>query len=298
MGGSAEPTIDARRSSIGRRLASTRRPRESSSTAAGLERTPWLSRLHRALREERFVLHYQPIVSMHDGRVAHYEALVRLVDADGAGLLAPAAFLPAAERYGIISAIDRAVLDKALAAVAELPAPAARTRIRRRAHPHARGTAVAVNLSALSLTDPGMLSYLQGRLAHHAVAGEALVLEVTETASISDMALAREFCAGAAALGCELALDDFGSGFGSFHYLRHLDFAYLKIDGGFIRGLCGSATDRRVVFSLVALARGMGARTVAEYVQDARTLTLLRELGVDYAQGFAVGRPGPLPALA
>ena len=262
---------------------------------------PWLSRLHRALREERFVLHYQPIVSLRDGRVAHYEALVRLVDADGARLIAPAAFLPAAERYGIISAIDRAVLDKALAALTELPAPAApapRMRIRPRPRARARGTSVAVNLSALSLTDPGMLSYLQERLAHHGVAGESLVLEVTETASISDMSLASEFCAGAGALGCELALDDFGSGFGSFHYLRHLDFAYLKIDGGFIRGLCGSATDRRVVSSLVALARGMGARTVAEYVQDARTLMLLRELGVDYAQGFAVGRPGPLPALA
>ena len=274
--------------------ARRRRVREGSSTAAGLERTPWLARLSRALREDRLVLHFQPIVSLRDGRILHHEALVRLSDERGGGLLAPAAFLPAAERYGMIEAIDRAVLDKALAALAELATRAPRTRIRARA----RSTSIAVNLSALSLTDEGMLGYLQERLAHHGVDGGALVLEVTETASIADMARAREFCAGATALGCEIALDDFGAGFGSFDYLRHLEFAYLKIDGGFIRGLCGSAGDRRVVSSLVALARALGAHTIAEYVEDERTQELLRELGVDYAQGFAIGRPQPLLAAA
>jgi EAL domain-containing protein (putative c-di-GMP-specific phosphodiesterase class I) len=234
------------------------------------------------------VLHYQPIVSLRDGVVTHHEALVRLQDADGR-LLAPAAFLPAAERHAVISEIDRAVLDKAVAALSELSARPARARLRARAGVHS--TAIAVNLSALSLTDEHMLRFLEERLAHHAVGAEALVLEVTETASISDMDAAREFCAGAAALGCEIALDDFGAGFGTFHYLRHLHFDYLKIDGAFIRDLASSPRDRRVVSSLVALARAMGARTIAEYVQDARTLRLLRELGVDHAQGFAVGRP-------
>jgi EAL domain-containing protein (putative c-di-GMP-specific phosphodiesterase class I) len=267
-----------------------------SSTRAGLQRRPWLALLRRALREGRFVLHYQPIVSLRDGRISHHEALVRLVDESGV-LIAPGEFLPAAERYGVIRAIDREVLDKALAAMA--CAPAARPpRARLRARAHARSTSIAVNVSALSLTDPHMLAFLHERLAHHRVGGEMLVLELTETASISDMPTARAFCAGAAALGCEIALDDFGAGFGSFHYLRHLEFAYLKIDGAFIRGLADSEGDRRVVSSLVALARSIGARTIAEYVQDARTLRLLFELGVDYAQGFAVGRPRPLPMRA
>jgi EAL domain-containing protein (putative c-di-GMP-specific phosphodiesterase class I) len=247
-----------------------------------------LASLQRALEEERFVLHYQPIVSLRDGVVTHHEALVRLQGADGA-LLAPAAFLPAAERYEIIPEIDRAVLDKALAALSDLSERPPRARVRTRTR--ADGGAIAVNLSALSLTDAGMLGFLEERLAHHAVGAEALVLELTETASISDMDAAQEFCAGAAALGCEIALDDFGAGFGTFHYLRHLHFDYLKIDGAFIRDLASSPRDRRVVSSLVALARAMGARTIAEYVQDARTLRLLRELGVDHAQGFAVGRP-------
>jgi EAL domain-containing protein (putative c-di-GMP-specific phosphodiesterase class I) len=262
-----------------------------------MQRGPWLARLQRALAEERFVLHYQPIVSLHDGLVAHHEALVRLREPRG-GLLAPGGFLPAAERYGIIREIDRAVLDKALAALssfssAEPRAPARGGRHRRAPAGH---TPIAVNLSALSLTDPRLLGFLEERLAAHGVEGSSLVLEVTETASISDMALARAFCAGATALGCELALDDFGAGYGSFEYLRHLPFAYLKIDGGFIRELASSAGDQRVVRALVALARAMGAKTIAEYVEDERTLRLLRELGVDYAQGFAIGRPAPLPA--
>jgi EAL domain-containing protein (putative c-di-GMP-specific phosphodiesterase class I) len=271
MGGSAEPTIDAYRGPVRPVAASG-----PSSTAAGLERTPWFARLRRALREERFVLHYQPIVSLSDGRVAHHEALVRLLEKRGGTLIEPARFLPAAERSGVIREIDRAVLDKALATIAR-----------------ERGESIAVNLSALSLSDPLMLAFLRDRLARHGVAGASLVLEVTETASISDMAQARTFCEGASELGCAIALDDFGAGFGSFHYLRHLPFSYLKIDGSFIRGLARSARDRRVVGALVALARGMGARTVAEYVQDADTLELLPGLGVDYAQGFAVGRPGP-----
>src|SRR5947209_9343604 len=254
-----------------------------------------LDLLQRALEEERFVLHYQPIISLRDGAVTHHEALVRLRAPNGGGLLAPAAFLPAAERYELICGIDRAVLDKALAALSELSWRPPRLRVRPRAP--ARSAAVAVNLSALSLTDEHMLGFLEERLTHHSVGGEALVLEVTETASISDMAGAREFCAGAAALGCEIALDDFGAGFGTFQYLRHLHFDYLKIDGGFIRGLASSPRDRRVVSSLVALARAIGARTIAEYVHDARTLRLVRELGVDHAQGFAVGRPRPRARL-
>jgi EAL domain-containing protein (putative c-di-GMP-specific phosphodiesterase class I) len=294
LGGSAEPTEEVARPAA---RARARRAQPASSTAAGLERRPWLALLRRALREDRLVLHYQPIVSLRDRRIVRHEALVRLADGAG-GLLAPGSFLPAAERYGVIRAIDREVLDKALAALASLTREPLRAGGRVRVRTRMRSPSIAVNISALSLTDPQMLDFLRERLEHHRVDGRALVLELTETASISDMESARTFCAGAAELGCEIALDDFGAGFGSFHYLRHLEFAYLKIDGAFISGLAGSEGDRRVVASLVALARSFGARTVAEYVQDARTLALLARLGVDYAQGFAIGRPGPLPAAA
>ena len=119
------------------------------------------------------------------------------------------------------------------------------------------------------------------------------MVEVTETAAISDMAGAREFCSGALALGCAVALDDFGAGFGSFQYLKHLPFSHLKIDGDFIRGLPGSETDQLVVAALARVVRGMGRRTIAEFVGGERTIEMLREYGVDYAQGYEVGRPVP-----
>jgi EAL domain-containing protein (putative c-di-GMP-specific phosphodiesterase class I) len=124
------------------------------------------------------------------------------------------------------------------------------------------------------------------------------VIEVTETASISDMERAKAFCAGVQALGCAVALDDFGAGFGSFHYLKHLPFRYLKIDGDFIRGLPDSPNDQLVVKALVGVVRGMGRRTIAEFVADEPTLRLLGDFGVDYAQGFQVGRPRPFMPLA
>jgi EAL domain-containing protein (putative c-di-GMP-specific phosphodiesterase class I) len=243
---------------------------------AGAHRRPWLARLRRALEQDRFVLHFQPIVSLADGRVAHHEALVRLADEPGS-VIGPASFLPAAERYGLIREIDRMVLDK-VASLLGSQSPR-------------QDCAIAMNLSAVSLTDGDMLAHIRRGLERHGVDPRRLILEVTETASISDMARARAFCAGAQQLGCAVALDDFGAGFGSFHYLKHLPFSYLKIDGAFIRSLPDSVHDQRVVRALVGLVREMGQRTIAEFVGDQATLELLRELGVDYAQGFEVGRP-------
>ncbi|HTA35901.1 MAG TPA: EAL domain-containing protein [Solirubrobacteraceae bacterium] len=246
------------------------------SSRAGLARRPWLARLRSALERDLFVLHFQPIVSLADGRVTHHEALVRLADDADGRLIGPASFLPAAERYGLIRAIDRMVLEKVAAQLARMP-PAA--------------GAVAMNLSALSVTDRAMLAHVVRALERHGADPSRLVIEVTETASISDMPRAREFCERVHGLGCAIALDDFGAGFGSFHYLKHLPFDYLKIDGAFIRGLPDSAHDQLVVKALVGLVREMGQQTIAEFVGDQRTIELLRELGVDYAQGFEIGRP-------
>ena len=124
-----------------------------------------------------------------------------------------------------------------------------------------------------------------------------LVVEVTETAAISDMQSAKAFCAGVLALGCAVALDDFGAGFGSFQYLKHLPFTYLKIDGDFIRRLSVSRTDQLVVKALAGVVRGMGRQTIAEFVGDVPTMSMLRSYGVDYAQGFEVGRPRPMVAV-
>jgi EAL domain-containing protein (putative c-di-GMP-specific phosphodiesterase class I) len=255
------------------------------SSAAGLHPRPWLRRLRNALREDLFLLHYQPIVCLREGTVSHYEALIRLADDPGAALTAPCDFLPAAERYGLIQEIDRMVVAKVIALMGgELSDRDAR---------------VAVNLSALSITDRGMLAHIERQLIRHEVDPQRLIVEVTETAAIGDMRRAQSFCEGVHTLGSSVALDDFGAGFGSFQYLKHLPFRYLKIDGDFIRTLPASHKDQLVVQALVGVARGMGKQTIAEYVGDAPTMSMLRDYGVDYAQGFEVGRPcGQLEAFA
>jgi EAL domain-containing protein (putative c-di-GMP-specific phosphodiesterase class I) len=258
-------------------LASLRSHGNAHCSPAGLARQRWLRRLRRALKNDLLALHFQPIVSLHDGRVSHHEALVRLADEPSGRLVAPARFLPAAERYGLICDIDRIVLEKVVATLSGARA--------------GDGLRIAVNLSALSVTDGRMLSHVERALARRGVSPARLVIEVTETASIRDMQQAKEFCAGVQELGCAVALDDFGAGFGAFHYLKHLSFSYLKIDGDFVSGLLHSPQDQLVVRALVGLARGMGSSTIAEFVGDRPTMRLLAALGVDYAQGFYVGRP-------
>ncbi len=245
---------------------------------------PWPERLRDALRGELFVLHYQPIVSLESEEIALYEALVRLADEPDGRLLAPGAFLPAAERHGLVREIDRQVVGMVAALLGgELAG---------------RGVRVAINLSGLSVTDGGMLAHIERRLALHEVDPARLVVEITETAAIADMRLARSFCEGLRALGCAVALDDFGVGFGSFYYAKRLPFDYLKIDGDFVRDLPSCEHDRLVVKAIVDVARGMGRQTIAEFVGDRTTMELLRGLGVDYAQGFHVGRPRPRPLSA
>lgn len=257
----------------------------SFSSAAGLHHRPWFKRLRRALQDDLFVLHYQPIVSLQRGTVSHYEALIRLADDPGGLLTPPCSFLPAAERYGLIQEIDRMVISKVVALIGSELAD--------------RDARVALNLSALSITDHGMLAHIEQELTRHRVDPERLIVEVTETAAISDMGRAQTFCEGVHTLGSSVALDDFGAGFGSFQYLKHLPFRYLKIDGDFIRTLPSSHKDQLVVQALVSVARGMGKQTIAEYVGDEPTMRLLRDYGVDYAQGFEVGRPcGQLEAFA
>jgi EAL domain-containing protein (putative c-di-GMP-specific phosphodiesterase class I) len=233
-----------------------------------------LARLQCAIEHGLFMLHFQPIVSIPDRRVSHHEALLRLADRPDGGLIEPGRFLPAAERYGLIGEIDRMVVDRVAAILAE-----------------ETSARITVNVSALSVTDPSMLAHIEQRLDWYGVEPARLLVEITETAAITDMAGAREFCMGVLTLGCGLALDDFGAGFGSLQYLKRLPFSHLKIDGEFIRRLPASRIDQLLVGALAEVVRGMGAKTIAEFVGDEETLRLLHSYGVDYAQGFAVGRP-------
>ncbi|MGA2453705.1 MAG: EAL domain-containing protein [Solirubrobacteraceae bacterium] len=273
-----------------RGLPDAREVSEGFCSPAGLHRRPWLARLRRALDGGLFVLHFQPIIALSDRHVSHHEALLRLADEPEGRLVAPGRFLPAAERYGMIREIDRMVINEVVALLgAQASAPIGDSALAEASPP----PRIAVNVSAVSITDVTLLAHIARRLHWHQVDPSRLVIEITETAAISDMDSAKAFCAGVLALGCGLALDDFGAGYGSFQYLKHLPFSYLKIDGDFIRRLPVSRTDQLVVRALAGVVRGMGAQTIAEFVGDETTIGMLRSYGVDYAQGFAVGRPQP-----
>ncbi len=238
----------------------------------------WDRRLREALRDNRFVLHAQPILDLKRGRITRVELLLRLVDEDGT-LILPKAFMASAERFGLIQEIDRWVLREAIRLIA--------------AHGPDNGIeAFEVNLSGKTISDQGLARFIQEELEAHGADPAKLVLEITETAAISDLEQARRFITAMRRLGCRFALDDVGAGFASLHLLKQLPVDYLKIDGAFIRNLPMEDADQHLVRAMVAMARSQGQKTIAEFVDRAETLELVREFGVDYAQGYLVGRPG------
>jgi diguanylate cyclase (GGDEF)-like protein len=246
------------------------------------ERHSWLERIREALETDRFVLLGQPILDLRTDEITRHELLLRMIGDDG-GLLPPGAFLSIAERGGVIGAIDRWVLRRAFHLLREAQQAGYRPQY-------------AVNLSGPSVGDPEVLTLIEAEMATLTHPRGALLLEVTETAAVVDLERARRFAERLQALGCTLALDDFGSGYGSFAYLKQLPFDVLKIDGQFVRGLVDNLEDQAVVTALVTIAKALGKTTVAEFVQDAATLELLRNLGVDQAQGYFIGRPASLQA--
>jgi PAS domain S-box-containing protein len=244
-----------------------------------LEKLEWVRRVQEALAEKLFVLYAQPIVEIATGRVVQRELLLRMLDPTAsetdATVISPGAFLPVAEEFGLISEIDRWVIAQA----AELAAT---------------GGAVELNISGRSITDPGLIEHIRRCIEASGADPKAMVFEITETALIADQAAARTFADGLHGLGCTLALDDFGTGYGGFTYLKQLQIDFLKIDIEFVRDLSRNPASRSVVQAIVHLASGFNLSTVAEGVEDAQTLDLLRELGVDCAQGYHLGRPEPL----
>jgi diguanylate cyclase (GGDEF)-like protein/PAS domain S-box-containing protein len=251
---------------------STRQPRSGA-------RLAWKERIERALAADDFTLHLQPILDLRTDRIVSAEALVRLSDTDD--LVPPSWFLYIAERTGLVPALDAWVVRHSVEMLAEL----------RRIAPDFR---LEVNLSGHSIGRPDVEAAIVDSLSDFGVDPCALVLEVTETAAVADVAVARSFAERMTSLGCKFALDDFGAGFGSFYYLKHLLFDYVKIDGEFVANVHRSAIDRTILRSIVGIAHDLGKLTVAEFVAEPSILEVVRAEGVDLAQGYLTGVPMPL----
>jgi EAL domain-containing protein (putative c-di-GMP-specific phosphodiesterase class I) len=233
----------------------------------------WFDEVRRALDEDRLIIYGQPITDVATRSVVKHELLLRMISSAG-DVIGPDQFLPSAEKYGLIGAIDRWVFTQA----AELAAT---------------GEAVTVNLSAVSVGDATMLLHIEREIARTGTDTACLTFEVTETAVMQDLEGGRRFADRLTKLGCSFALDDFGTGYGSLTYLRQLPVDYLKIDIEFVRNMTRSESDRALVQTIVSMAKSLGKRTIAEGVEDEETFQLLVDLGIDFAQGFHLGRPAP-----
>ena len=239
-----------------------------------------VDRVRGALDEDRFTLYSQPIVSVETGKAVQHELLLRMVE--NGHVVLPGSFLGSAERFGLMPAVDRWVVRQAVQILAESD-PALR---------------LEVNVSGESIADDAMTSSLESELTDTGIDPGRLVIEVIEQTAVANLDATRRFAQRVMELGCQFALDDFGAGFGSFYYLKYLPFDYLKIDGDFIHSLPANRTDQLVVQAVADIARGLGKRTIAEFVGDDDTLALLQDCGVDLAQGYHLGRPGPADQLA
>ncbi|WP_457942319.1 EAL domain-containing protein [Vreelandella alkaliphila] len=239
------------------------------------ERVYWVERLHKALENDEFELWAQPIVRLKDRDIKHYEVLLRMRNDDGS-LVSPAQFIPIAEQSGLIVQVDRWVLRHSLAALATL---------------QKEGLSLAVNLSGQSLHDLGLKQFLADQLKTSGADPHHLILEVTETAAITDFSTARNVLQTVRDLGCRTALDDFGIGFSSFHYLSQLPVDYIKIDGSFIRSLLIDTDSHTLVKAIADIARGFGKQTIAEFVDQEALIPVLLSYGIQYGQGYHLGKP-------
>lgn len=235
------------------------------------------ARIRDALTHDRLSLATQPIRSLASGGVERYELLLRMTGESGE-LLPAASFIEAAERSGMVQELDRWVVSRALSILAERE---------RAGHP----VSLHVNISGVSLTDISVLEYIERQLDEGEADPGRCTFEITQTARIDDYEAAAGFADRLTEFGCEVAIDDYGAGFGPFSYLKRIPFDVIKIDGAFIRDMPRNDADQLTVKAIVQIARGLGKRTIAEFVQDEDTTNMLREYGVDMAQGFHLGKP-------
>lgn len=245
----------------------------------------WLHTLRDALHENRFQIWYQPIAkTAGKSDIEHGEILLRLVDSNGK-MCAPGAFIPAAERHNFMPQIDRWVFSATLRYVKS------RLKVTDR-------FLCAINLSALSLNDEELLQYFHDTLRRDSIPGSVLCFEITETAAIHNLANAINFVTKLKQLGCQFALDDFGAGLSTFRYLKHLPVDYIKIDGGFVSNMTTNVIDKGMVRAINQIAHLMGKKTIAEFVENEQVLKELEAIGVDYVQGYWIGKPSPLDAFS
>jgi EAL domain-containing protein (putative c-di-GMP-specific phosphodiesterase class I) len=247
------------------------------------ERRVWSERVRQATERGLFILTSQPIVDLRSGETTQHEILLRMRE-DGGGLVEPGAFLATAERFGLIGGVDRWVTQQAV-------------RLIEAHNREGRDLILEINLSGKTMGDARFPDEVRHQLTNSGIDPASLIFEVTETAAVADIEHARSFAQSLARLGCRFALDDFGAGYASFYYLKHLPISYLKIDGEFVRELPESRTDQLIVKALVEVCDGLGIKTVAEFVGDQRTMDMARELGVDFAQGYHLGKPEPVSSL-
>ncbi len=235
------------------------------------------ARIRDALTQDRLSLHTQPIRSLASGGIERYELLLRMTGENGE-LLPAASFIEAAERSGMVQELDRWVVAQALELLAQR-------------EQDGEPVSLHVNLSGASVADLSVLEFIERRLDEGQADPSRCTFEITETARVNDYEAAAGFADRITEFGCQVAIDDYGAGFGPFHYLKSIPFDLIKIDGSFVRDMPNSDADQLTVQAIVQIARGLGKTTIAEYVQDDVTAQMLREYGVDMAQGYHLGRP-------
>jgi diguanylate cyclase (GGDEF)-like protein/PAS domain S-box-containing protein len=241
----------------------------------------WVERINRALEQERFILYAQPIESFSSNSRKHFEFLIRMIDESGE-TVAPGAFLPAAERYNLMSRIDKWVINNTFKLINENTVSINDIEF------------FSINISGQSITDPEILKLIIKKLDESNINGNKFCFEITETAAISNLSTALKFINSLKAKGCRFALDDFGSGLSSFGYLKKLPVDYLKIDGMFVKDIVDDPIDHAMVKSINEIGHVMGMKTIAEFVENDMIKGMLKEIGVDYVQGYGVGKPEPL----
>jgi diguanylate cyclase (GGDEF)-like protein/PAS domain S-box-containing protein len=252
----------------------------------------WVSRITQALDEERFCLYYQSVkpVSAFAPCQTHKEILVRMVDPQGR-IVSPGQFMPAAEKYNLMGAIDRWVIRSVFAAKANEWRDVIRSCGDKGTECNAF---TAINLSGASLNDETFFAFLKEHIHKHEVPPRSVCFEITETVAINNLNRVANFIAELKAMGFRFALDDFGSGVSSFSYLKALPVDFIKIDGALVRGIVNSSLDLRIVESIAYVAQEMGVKTIAEFVENEEILRRLRSIGIDYAQGYGIHKPEPL----
>ncbi len=242
----------------------------------------WMTKLREAIDNDLFTLSYQPILQISTGRITHHEVLLRVRGENGK-TVSPDAFLSAAVRFGLMAEIDNWVVENAIAKLAEY----------QKDWPDLRFT---VNLSANAFETKSLTEWVSTNLKKHGVPAKSVVFEITESLAVRHLGYVEREMISLRKLGCELALDDFGTGYSSFSYLQRLPMDYIKIDGCFIKDLVKNPVDQKMVRLIGEIGAEAGMKTVAEYVRNGPTLSLLGELGIDYAQGYYIGRPASAPS--